>query len=277
MNETTDIDDDVGPTPRAPQQEEMPFAIVHGDPVTELPRDLYIPPHALEVFLEAFEGPLDLLLYLIKRHNLDILDIPIAEITRQYMEYIDLMKELRLELAAEYLVMAAMLAEIKSRMLLPRHEEFADENDPRAELIRRLQEYEQYKEAAESLQELPQVGRDVFEVEADSTNVPIRRVEPSVGVQELIFALKDVMERAELFSHHHVQREPLSVRERMSNILATLSPETFTEFSALFTPEEGRLGVVVSLLAILELLRETLIEMVQAKPYGPIHVRAVNS
>ena len=277
MNETSDLDEGVGATPRRPQQEEMPFAIVHGDPVTELPRDLYIPPHALEVFLEAFEGPLDLLLYLIKRHNLDILDIPIAEITRQYMEYIEMMKELRLELAAEYLVMAAMLAEIKSRMLLPRLEEFADEHDPRAELIRRLQEYEQYKEAAESLRELPQVGRDVFEVTADSSNVPIRRVEPSISVQELIFALKDVMERAELFSHHHIQREPLSVRERMSNILASLSPESFTEFTTLFTVEEGRLGVVVSLLAILELLRETLIEMVQAKPYGPIHVRAVNS
>ena len=160
MNDTPELDE--ATAPRAPQQGEMPFAIVHGDPVTELPRDLYIPPHALEVFLEVFEGPLDLLLYLIKRHNLDILDIPIAEITRQYMEYIELMKELRLELAAEYLVMAAMLAEIKSRMLLPRHEEVEDEKDPRAELIRRLQEYEQYKEAAESLQEMPRVGRDVF-------------------------------------------------------------------------------------------------------------------
>ena len=265
MSEKPDSDQGATATPRTPRQEEMPFAIVYGDPVTELPRDLYIPPDALEVFLEAFEGPLDLLLYLIRRHNLDILDIPIAEITRQYMEYIDLMKELRLELAAEYLVMAAMLAEIKSRMLLPRHEEIADENDPRAELMRHLQEYEQYKEAAESLGELPQVGRDVFEVTADSSAVPNQRVEPEVTIQELIFALKDVMERAELFSHHHVQREPLSVRERMSNILASLSGVTFTEFTRLFTPEEGRLGVVVSLLAVLELLREALIEMVQGK------------
>ena len=277
MTEIAEVDDTGVQGPRKPEQEEMPFAIVHGDPVTELPRDLYIPPHALEIFLEAFEGPLDLLLYLIKRHNLDILDIPIAEITRQYMEYIEMMEEIRLELAAEYLVMAAMLAEIKSRMLLPRHEEIEDENDPRAELIRRLQEYEQYKDAAETLKELPQVGRDVFEVVADSTNIPTKRVEPTVSIQELIFALKDVMGRAELFTHHHVRREPLSVRERMSNILATLSPDSFTEFTSLFTPEEGRLGVVVSLLAILELLRETLIEMVQAKPFGPIHVRALSS
>ena len=193
------------------------------------------------------------------------------------MEYIDLMSELRLELAAEYLVMAAMLAEIKSRMLLPRHEEATDEDDPRAELIRRLQEYEQYKEAAESLRELPQIGRDVFEVVADSSTIPIKRIEPQVSVQQLIFALKDVMDRAELLTHHHVQREPLSVRERMSNILATLSPRSFTEFTSLFTEQEGRLGVVVSLLAILELLRESLIEMVQATPYGPIHLRAIHS
>ncbi len=257
-----------------PQQEEMPFAIVHGDPVTELPRDLYIPPQALEVFLEAFEGPLDLLLYLIKRHNIDILDIPIAEVTRQYMEYIELMEELRLELAAEYLVMAAMLVEIKSRMLLPRQEESEEEDDPRAQLIRRLQEYEQYKQAAERLDELPQVGRDVFEVEADSSTMPVLKVQPSVSIQELIFALRDVMDRAELFSHHHVQREPLSVRERMSNILADLRAERYTDFGSFFSPEEGRLGVIVTLLAILELLRETLVEMVQAAPYGPIHLRS---
>ena len=265
------------PLENPPQQAEMPFAIVHGDPVTELPRDLYIPPHALEVFLEAFEGPLDLLLYLIKRHNLDILDIPVAEITRQYLEYIDLMKELRLELAAEYLVMAAMLAEIKSRMLLPRHDEEEDEDDPRAELIRRLQEYEQYKQAAEGLRELPQVGRDVFEVVADSSNVPVEQAQPTVSIQEVIFALKDVMERAELFAHHYVQREPLSVRERMSIILAAVVPDEYVEFTTLFSPQEGKLGVVVTLLAVLELLRETLIEMVQARPFGPIHVRAVRS
>lgn len=255
----------------------MPFAIVHGDPVTELPRDLYIPPQALEVFLEAFEGPLDLLLYLIKRHNIDILDIPIAEVTRQYMEYIELMKELRLELAAEYLVMAAMLVEIKSRMLLPRHEEPHEDDDPRGELVRRLQEYEQYKQASQELDELPQVGRDVFEVKADSSTIPVHKVQPSVSIQELIFALRDVMDRAELFSHHHVQREPLSVRERMSNILADLRGDSYTEFASLFDPKEGRLGVVVTFLAILELLREALIEMVQAAPYSPIHVKAAKS
>ena len=257
-----------------PQQEEMQFAIVHGDPITELPRDLYIPPQALEVFLEAFEGPLDLLLYLIKRQNLDILDIPIAEITRQYMAYIDMMKDMRLELAAEYLVMAAMLAEIKSRMLLPRHEEIEDEDDPRAELVRRLQEYEQYKQASDSLDELPQVGRDVFEVKADSTNISAVRVHPSVSIQELLFAIKDVMERAELLSHHHVQMEPLSVRERMSNILSTINPQSFTAFADLFSADEGRRGVVVTLLAILELLRESLIEIVQSGPYAPIHIKA---
>ncbi len=261
---------------RAPRQHEMPFAIVHGDPVTELPRDLYIPPQALEVFLEAFEGPLDLLLYLIKRHNLNILDIPIAEITRQYMEYIELMEELQLELAAEYLVMAAMLAEIKSRMLLPRHVEGEEEEDPRAELVRRLQEYEQYKQAAESMDALPQLGRDVFEVRADSSGISPLRVQPQVSIQELILAMRDVLHRAELSSHHHVQREPLSVRERMSSILGSLSSEKYSEFRMLFDVTEGRLGVVVTFLAILELLREALIETVQAQAYGPIHVRAMS-
>ena len=261
--------------PIRPQQEEMPFAVVHGDPVTELPRDLYIPPQALEVFLEAFEGPLDLLLYLIKRQNLDVLDIPIADITRQYMSYIDLMKEMRLELAAEYLVMAAMLAEIKSRMLLPRHEDVDDESDPRAELVRRLQEYEQYKQASESLEQMPRLGRDVFEVQADSSSIPALKVHPVVGIQELLFAMKDVMERAELLAHHHVQMEPLSVRERMTSILGAVNSDNFTPFVALFTLEEGRRGVVVTLLAVLELLREHLIEMVQSGPYAPIHVKAV--
>ena len=260
-----------------PQQEEMPFAIVHGAPVTELPRDLYIPPQALEIFLEAFEGPLDLLLYLIKRQNLDILDIPIADITHQYMKYIDLMKDLRLELAAEYLVMAAMLAEIKSGMLLPRHTETEDEDDPRAELVRRLQEYEQYKKAAEEIKELPQLGRDVFEVKADSSHIPAAKIQPRVSIQELIFALRDVIERAELFSSHHIQRESLSVREKMSHVLSRLDTETYTEFSSLFKVEEGKPGVVVTFLAILELLRESLIEMVQAHSYGPIHLKAMTS
>lgn len=259
-----------------PRQEELPFAIVEGVAVTELPRDLYIPPNALEIFLEAFEGPLDLLLYLIKRQNLDILDIPIAEITRQYMEYVDLMKDLRLELAAEYLVMAAMLAEIKSRMLLPRPEsELDEEGDPRAELIRRLQEYERYKQAAEDLNGLPRVGRDLMMTEADAPHVQIVKRQPTVRVEDLVLALADVFQRARLYSHHHIQGEPLSVRERMSSILATLGndKDKYTEFTALFTVEEGRRGVIVTLLAVLELVREMLIELVQAKPLGPIHVR----
>ena len=259
-----------------PRQEELPFAVVEGVAVTELPRDLYIPPNALEVFLEAFEGPLDLLLYLIKKQNLDILDIPIAEITRQYMEYVDLMKDLRLELAAEYLVMAAMLAEIKSRMLLPRPEaEFDEEGDPRAELIRRLQEYERYKQAAEDLNSLPRVGRDLMMTEADAPHVQVVKRQPTVRVEDLVLALADVFQRARLYSHHHIQGEPLSVRERMSSILAALEndKEKYTEFTSLFTVEEGRRGVIVTLLAVLELVREMLIELVQAKPLGPIHVR----
>ena len=258
-----------------PHQQEMPFAVVEGVAITELPRDLYIPPNALEVFLEAFEGPLDLLLYLIRRQNLDILDIPIAEITRQYMEYVDLMKDLRLDLAAEYLVMAAMLAEIKSRMLLPRPDpESEEEGDPRAELVRRLLEYERYKQAAEDIDALPRVGRDVHAVEADTPHVqPVKRM-PTVRVEDLVLALADVFQRARMYAHHHIQAEPLSVRERMSAILATVGRDHYTEFTSLFTVEEGRRGVIVTLLAVLELVREALIELVQAKPGGPIHVRA---
>ena len=260
--------------PRRPWQEEMPFAVVDGEPVVDLPRDLYIPPDALEVFLEAFEGPLDLLLYLVKRQNLDILDIPIATITRQYMEYIDLMKELRLELAAEYLAMAAMLAEIKSRLLLPRPESIEDEEDPRAELVRRLQEYERYKQAAESLDELPRIGRDLVEVRAATPHVRIERPQPRVELGDLLAALADVLARAEAFRRHQVQMEWLSVRERMSIVLEHVQHARFVEFTALFTPHEGRQGVVVTLLAVLELLRESLIDLVQARPFGPVHVRA---
>ena len=254
----------------------MPFAVVEGAPVTELPRDLYIPPHALEVFLEAFEGPLDLLLYLIRRQNLNILDIPIAEITRQYMEYVDLMKEMRLELASEYLVMAAMLAEIKSRMLLPVPSLGEEEDgDPRAELVRRLQEYERYREAAERLNELPRLGRDVHTVAAAAPHVePVKR-EPRVTLQEVLFALRDVMQRAEMYANHHILMEPLSVRDRMSSILGRVRRDQFIEFTRLFTVEEGKRGVVVTLLSLLELLRESLVELVQARPFGPIHVRAV--
>jgi segregation and condensation protein A len=258
-----------------PAQGEMPFALVEGEPVTQLPQDLYIPPYALEVFLEAFEGPLDLLLYLIRRQNLDILDIPIAEITRQYVEYIDVMQELQLELAGEYLLMAAMLAEIKSRMLLPRPAEAEeDEADPRAELVRRLQEYERFKEAAEGLDGLPRMERDVLQASADTSERPVVTRLPDLTLKELLLAFRDVLTRAELLAHHHIRREPLSVRQRMSEVLLRLDSESFTPFQALFDPEEGRMGVTVTFLALLELLKESLIELVQTEPFAPIHVRS---
>jgi segregation and condensation protein A len=265
------------PTEQAPEQTEMPFAYVQGEAVTTLPKDLYIPPDALEVFLEAFEGPLDLLLYLIRRQNLNVLDVPIAEITRQYMEYIDLMQDLRLELAAEYLVMAAMLAEIKSRMLLPRPVEVDDEDDPRAELIRRLQEYERYKQAAEDIDHLPRVGRDLFPVTVEAPEKQVVRKPPEISLQELLIAAKEAITRADMFSHHHVQMEPLSVRERMSRVLDSIGEIEFTAFTTLFTPEEGRMGVVVSLLAVLELIKESLIELVQSEPFAPIYIKAAGS
>lgn len=251
----------------------MPFAMVEGEPLTQLPRDLYIPPQALEVFLEAFEGPLDLLLYLIRRQNLDVLDIPIAEITRQYMEYIELMQELELELAGEYLLMAAMLAEIKSRMLLPRAHSEAEEEDPRAELVRRLQEYERFKKAAEDIDGLERLERDAWLASAELTERKVVRLVPQVTLQEMLFAFKEVLARSAMFAHHHVQREALSVRERMSEILSQLRESSFVEFAKLFRPEEGRMGVTVTFIAILELAREALLEIVQAEAYAPIHVR----
>ncbi|MDP6993222.1 MAG: ScpA family protein [Woeseiaceae bacterium] len=256
----------------------MPFAIVDGEPVTELPQDLYIPPYALQVFLEAFEGPLDLLLYLIRRQNLDIRDIPIAEITRQYVEYIELMKEMQLELAGEYLLMAAMLAEIKSRMLLPRAEaEDEEEEDPRAELVRRLQEYERFKKAAEDLSELPRLERDVNVAVADAPERKVTTKLPDITLKELLLAFHDVLKRAEMFSSLHVQREPLSVRQRMSEILVRIKAGKFSGFVDLFDPEEGRMGVAVTFIAILELLRESVIEVVQAESFAPLHVRAASS
>ncbi len=253
----------------------MPFAIVDGEAYTELPSDLYIPPEALEVFLEAFEGPLDLLLYLIKRQNIDILDIPIADITRQYVQYIDLMEVLQLELAGEYLLMAAMLAEIKSRMLLPRPEGHeGEEEDPRAELVRRLQEYERFKQAAEDIDELPRLERDVVPAQAEVVELRLVKAQPDVSIKELLVAFKEVMARAEMFSHHHIARETLSVRQRMSEILSALQTGEFVEFVRLFKPAEGRLGVVVTFIAILELIRESVLEIVQAEPFGPVHVRA---
>ena len=262
----------------APEQVEMPFAVVNGEPVSQLPQDLYIPPQALEVFLEAFEGPLDLLLYLIRRQNLDILDIPLAEITRQYMEYIELMQELQLELAGEYLVMAATLAEIKSRMLLPRPKPAEEgEEDPRAELVRRLQEYERFKRAAEGIDGLTRMERDVWSASAELRERPPVRTLPQVTLQEILTAFKDVVARSEMFAHHHIQRERLSVAERMSDILAGLEAGAFLTFMQLFRPEEGRMGVTITFVAILELMREGLIDIVQAEAYGPLHVRAASA
>ncbi|MEJ8567644.1 segregation and condensation protein A [Elongatibacter sediminis] len=252
----------------------MPFAIVQGQPVTQLPQDLYIPPDALEVFLEAFEGPLDLLLYLIRRQNLDILDIPIAEITRQYMGYIDMLRELQFELAAEYLVMAAILAEIKSRMLLPRPQtEDGEEEDPRAELVRRLQEYERFKQAAEDIDAMPRRERDFAVLEAWVEDRQVIRIPPEIGLNDMLSALRDVMGRAELFGHHHVELEPLSVRERMTRIIDRLRDISHCEFTALFTLEEGRMGVVVTFLALMELSRERLVDLFQNEPMGTIYVR----
>ena len=257
-----------------PVQEEMPFAMVEGEPLTELPRDLYIPPQALEVFLEAFEGPLDLLLYLIRRQNLDVLDIPIAEITRQYMQYILLMQDLDLELAGEYLLMAAMLAEIKSRMLLPRPQTAeGEEDDPRAELVRRLQEYERYKRAAEDMDGLARLERDVFQASAEVVEKRVVKVLPEITLQEMLLAFKDVVQRAAMFAHLHVQREPLSVRQRMSEVLSSLESGGLVSFTTLFKPEEGRMGVTVTFVALLELMREGLIEVVQAEAYSPLHIR----
>jgi segregation and condensation protein A len=261
-----------------PAQSEMPFAVVDGEPVTTLPQDLYIPPYALQVFLEAFEGPLDLLLYLIRRQNINILDIPIAEITNQYVQYIELMKELQLDLAGEYLVMAAMLAEIKSRMLLPRPvTEDEDEEDPRAELVRRLQEYERYKKAAADLSELPRLERDTFVASAEAPERKIVTKLPDVTLKELLLAFHDVLRRAEMFSNLHLQREPLSVRQRMSEILTRINANSFTSFADLFDPEEGRMGVAVTFIALLELLRESIIEVVQAQEFAPLHIRAASS
>lgn len=257
-----------------PVQSEMPFAVVEGEPYTQLPQDLYIPPHALKIFLEAFEGPLDLLLYLIKRQNLDILDVPIAEITRQYTEYIDLMHDLQLELAGEYLVMAAMLAEIKSRMLLPRvNEEEGEEDDPRAELVRRLQEYERYKKAAEDLDSLPRMERDNFPATAEVLSEPVEEVVPEVDLREVLIALQEVFRRAEMYKHHQVEAETLSVREKMSDVLSRLSNNEFHDFRDFFNVREGRMGIVVTFMAILELVKESLIELVQSEPFAPIHVR----
>ena len=259
-----------------PQQQEMPLAMVRGQPVLQMPQDLYIPPDALEVILEAFEGPLDLLLYLIRRQNLDILDIPIAEITRQYVDYIDLMQDMRLELAAEYLVMAAILAEIKSRLLLPRPPvEEGMEDDPRAALVRRLQEYERFKKAAEDIETMPRLERDFSLASAFVPDQNVIRLPPPVELRELLLALKDVLKRAELSGRHAIQREALSVRNRMSDVLKALGDGEFHPFERLFNADEGRPGIVVTFLALLELAKEHLIEIMQSEPLAPIYLKSL--
>ena len=254
------------------------FAKVNGTPFSQLPEDLYIPPDALEVFLELFEGPLDLLLYLIKRQNFDIVNIPIAEITRQYINYIELMGLLNIELAAEYLVMAALLAEIKSRMLLPRQTEIEDEEeDPRALLIRRLQEYESIRKAAYEIDQLPRMEREIVAVEVDVSALTVKRALPDVQLNELFLAFQDVLKRVEQHSHHQITKEALSVRERMATILAKLEGENSLLFPQLFIRKEGRPGAVVAFLAILELSKERLIEIIQPEPFDAIRVRAVRA
>ncbi len=258
-------------------QKEMPFAVVHGEPLSEIPTDLYIPPEALKVFLEAFEGPLDFLLYLIKRQNLDIVNIPIAQITEQYMRYIDLMEDLQLDLAGEYLLMAAMLAEIKSRMLLPRPiEEGDDEDDPRAELVRRLQEYERYKQAADDINNLPRYEREIFGTIVEFPDRKSSKQQPVVSMDSLLRGFAEVLARADMYTHHRIQREALSVRERMTMVLDKINADDFMDFKELFAVEEGRGGVIVALLAILELLKESLIEMVQNEINGPIYIKAAS-
>jgi segregation and condensation protein A len=261
-----------------PEQQELPFAVVQGRAVAEMPRDLYVPPSALEIFLEAFEGPLDFLLYLIRRQNIDILEINVAQITSQYMQYVELMDAMKFELAAEYLVMAAMLAETKSRMLLPRSEEVEeDEEDPRAQLIRRLQEYERFKRAAEEIDELPRVGRDIFEGNAAPPDYKASRPEPRVELQEILVAFSEVLRRADMYESHHVDKEKLSTRERMSQVLDRVRDGQFVSFVELFRPEEGRMGVVVTFLAVMELIKESMLEIVQTEPFGPIHVKSRSS
>ncbi len=261
--------------PDAPEQHELPFAIVAGEAMTEVPKDLYIPPDALEIFLEAFEGPLDLLLYLIKRQNINILDINVADITDQYMNYVDLMESWQFELAAEYLVMAAMLAEIKSRILLPRQaEEEAEEDDPRMQLIRRLQEYERFKQAAQDVDELPRMDRDIHRAEAALPELQRVAADPTVDLKEVLIALSSVLKRENNFEHHHVQMETLSTREKMSEILVRISNQKFVPLVSLLIREEGRLGVVVTFLAIMELMKDSMIEIVQSEAFGPIHLKS---
>ena len=272
----TDVPDQLGESRLdIARREGNVIAVVHGKTLRELPSDLYIPPQALEVFLEAFEGPLDLLLYLIRRQNLDILEIRVAEITEQYMRYIELMKALKLDLAGEYLLIAAMLAEIKSRLLLPRPTAEEDEEDPRAELVRRLQEYERIKQAAEQIDELARLERDLHQASAAPPMFAERPARPEVNMKELLLALAEVLRRADLHQRHAVALETLSVRARMTDVLARVNRASgFVPFAALFDTREGRHGVVVTFLALMELVREALIDLTQNGPFAPIYVCA---
>jgi segregation and condensation protein A len=253
-----------------------PLARIYGEPLVEIPADLYIPPDALEILLEAFQGPLDLLLYLIRKQNLDILDIPMAPLTRQYLEYVEIMRSKNLELAADYLVMAAMLIEIKSRMLLPRPATAAEEEDPRAELVRRLLEYEQMKKAAQQLDALPQLGRDALAVSVLVERTAAERL-PDVHPRDLAEAWRALLARARDARHHRVTREELSVREHMSQILRRLKESRVLEFTELFDPALGVAVLVVTFLALLELARETLVDVTQSEGFAPIYVRIAHA
>ncbi|MCL1051453.1 segregation/condensation protein A [Shewanella abyssi] len=256
--------------------QKLPLAVVRGEPVKVMPKDLFIPPEALEVFLESFEGPLDLLLYLIRKQKLDVVDLPIFAITQQYLEYVDLLQGAKVELAADYLVMAATLAEIKSRLLLPKPDvELREEDDPRAQLIRQLKAYEVIKDAQEKLDVLPRMERDFFQAKAvPAANIKPELLPPEVSLTDVARAFSSVLKRIEATENHHVVREVLSTRERMTQILAKLNAQTYLPFEALFDVEEGRSGVVVSFLALMELVKELLVELVQAEPFSTIHVRA---
>jgi segregation and condensation protein A len=256
-------------------QQPLPLAFVHGEALVEKPEDLFIPPDALEVILETFEGPLDLLLYLIRKQKIDIIDLPILDITKQYMEYVELMQEVKLELAAEYMLMAAILAEIKSRLLLPKPPaDEEDEIDPRTELIRRLKEYEIIKHASQELDTLPRMGRDRFAATAvPAKNIAPEKIHPHVAMADIVLAFAEAMQRAEAFAHHQIEREQLSTRERMSQILQTLKHDSFMTLTDLFTPEEGKAGCVVSFLAILELTKEGLLECMQSDALGVVNIR----
>ena len=260
---------------KIPHQEEIVLATVQGKEVTSLPEDLYVPPNSLKIFLDTFAGPLDLLLYLIRKQNLDILGIDVAKITEQYISYIDLMESFEIELAGDYLVMAAYLAELKSRMLLPRPKENEEEEDPRAELMRRLQEYQRFKEAAAKIDLLPRLNRDFYLAGAKLPEFEALTPIAELPMEELTFALAEVMRRVDQSKAHLINFEQLSTRERMTEILERMRNETFIDFYSLFNSEEGRMGVVVTFLAVLELLKDSLIEIVQSEEFGPIHIRGI--